>query len=76
MRDAIATLTLSSNFSSAQDLDQDVEMADAFEMPFEAYLRPAGLPTWLTDYGYFWYLRMLNHVDQDVEMVDAWDIDP
>ncbi|KAF8504183.1 hypothetical protein BU17DRAFT_71624 [Hysterangium stoloniferum] len=40
---------------------QDVEMADAFEAPFEGYLRPAGLPTWLTDYGYSWYLRMLNH---------------
>ncbi|KAF8512757.1 hypothetical protein BU17DRAFT_69103 [Hysterangium stoloniferum] len=47
---------------------QDVEMADAFEAPFEGYLRPAGLPTWLTDYGYSWYLRMLNHVGQDVEM--------
>ncbi|KAF8493501.1 hypothetical protein BU17DRAFT_72599 [Hysterangium stoloniferum] len=57
----VATLTFSSDFSSTQDLDQDVEMADAFEAPFEGYLRPAGLPTWLTDYGYSWYLRMLNH---------------
>ncbi|KAF8512761.1 hypothetical protein BU17DRAFT_69106 [Hysterangium stoloniferum] len=66
------------NFQPAEvpDLDQDVEMADAFEAPFEGYLRPAGLPTWLTDYGYSWYLKMLNHVGQDVEMVDAWDIDP
>ncbi|KAF8512764.1 hypothetical protein BU17DRAFT_69109 [Hysterangium stoloniferum] len=58
------------NFQPAEvpDLDQDVEMADAFEAPFEGYLRPAGLPTWLTDYGYSWYLRMLNHVGQDVEM--------
>ncbi|KAF8504187.1 hypothetical protein BU17DRAFT_101440 [Hysterangium stoloniferum] len=72
----VATLTFSSDFSSTQDLDQDVEMADAFGAPFEGYLRPAGLPTWLTDYGYSWYLRMLNHVGQDVEMVDAWDIDP
>ncbi|KAF8512758.1 hypothetical protein BU17DRAFT_69104 [Hysterangium stoloniferum] len=68
----VATLTLSSNFSSAQDLDQDVEMADAFEMPFEAYLRPAGLPTWLTDYGYFCfpvnfrfflYKEWIRHID-------------
>ncbi|KAF8512765.1 hypothetical protein BU17DRAFT_96025 [Hysterangium stoloniferum] len=69
----VATLTFSSDFSSTQDLDQDVEMADAFEAPFEACRRPAGLPTWLTDYGYSWYLRMLNRVNQDVEMVEAWD---
>ncbi|KAF8522913.1 hypothetical protein BU17DRAFT_86469 [Hysterangium stoloniferum] len=68
-----ATPTLSSNFSSARDLDEDVEMVDAFEAP---YLRPAGLPTWLTDYGYSWSFGMLNHVDQDVKMVNTWDIDP